>query len=155
MTADRPRKWILGDEILLEAARRMPSTMDQLREIRGLESRAIDAWGPTLLERIAAARTEPRETWPTLPPSRRLNMQQEALVDAMMAVIRLRGSQHKVSALALASRKQVERLILDGADVPLLHGWRAAIAGDEVQNLLRGKLGLEVHEGTLRTVAIS
>jgi hypothetical protein len=73
----------------------------------------------------------------------------------MMAVIRLRGSQHKVSALALASRKQVERLILDGADVPLLHGWRAAIAGDEVQNLLRGKLGLEVHEGTLRTVAIS
>lgn len=155
MTADRPRKWILGDEVLLEAARRMPSTTDQLREIRGLESRAIDAWGPMLLERIAAARTEPRETWPTLPPARRLDMQQEALVDAMMAVIRLRGSQHRVSASALASRKDVERLISDGADVPLLHGWRAAIAGEEVQNLLRGKLGLEVHEGTLRIVANS
>jgi ribonuclease D len=152
IASDRPRKWILGDDVLLELARHMPKNEEQLDRVRGLEPGTLKRHGQTLLGLLAAARGEPREQWPSLPPRHPLSPEQDALVDAMMALIRLRGAQQAVSPQNLASRKDLERLLAAEPDIPLLHGWRATLAGHEVQALLRGALRLEVHDGELRTV---
>lgn len=152
-TINRPRRWIIGDDVLLELARDMPSEKSRLQQIRGLEPSMIRRYGETLLELIAAVRIEPPEQWPAPPqPRLQLSPEQDALVDAMLAVVRLRGSQKAVSPQTLASRKDLERLVAGDTDVPLLHGWRAALAGREVQALLQGRLRLEVHDGELYTV---
>ena len=44
-------------------------------------------------------------------------------------------------------------MLVNEAVIPLLQGWRAALAGREVQALLRGELRLEVHDGQLCTVS--
>jgi len=87
-----------------------------------------------------------------LPVSRRLSQSQEALVDVMLAVVRLRGAQQGVSPQTLAGRQELERLLAGAEDVPLLHGWRAAVAGHEIEALLRGERRLEVQAGELRLV---
>lgn len=154
-TRNRPRKWILGDEVLLELARHSPPNGEALQRIRGLEPATLRRHGQALLELITAARHQPRDRWPRLPPRRPLSPEQEALVDVMMAVVRLRGAQKGISPQILASRKDLERLLTNDQDVPLLRGWRAAVAGHEVQALLRGELRLEVSAGELRTVAMA
>jgi ribonuclease D len=146
---NRPRRWILGDEVLLEMARLMPRNEAQLKLPRGLDVNAARRYGQTLLALIAAARQEPRDRWPSLPQHRRLSPEQEALVDALMAVVRLCGAREAVSPQILASRKDLERLVATDPNVPLLHGWRAVLAGHAVQDLLHGKSRLEIHNGEL------
>lgn len=152
---NRPRKWILRDDILVELARRMPKNLEQLKRVRGLESKVLERDGETLLDVIVLACSEPQQSWPSKPLMRpHLRPEQEALVDAMMALVRLRGAQQKVSPQFLANRKDLEHLLLDDrVDLPLLHGWRAALAGNEVQALIRGEVGLEVRDSELQVVA--
>lgn len=152
--ADRPRRWILSDEVLLDLARRQPETEDQLKRSRGLEATTLKRHGPALLELIAQGRAEPPEHWPQPVPRLKLDAEQEALLDAMMALVRLRGVQHAVSPQTLAGRRDLERLLAGDPDASLLHGWRARLAGREVAALLRGELRLEVHEGRLRSTAV-
>ena len=151
MDLDRPRRWILGDEILLDLARRRPSDERQLGKIRGLESGNIRRFGATLLELIARAGAEPRERWPRVVERPRLTPQQEALVDAMMALLRLLGQDKAISPQTLAGRRELEQVVL-GEEAPVLHGWRAALAGDEIQALLRGERVLRVYNGKLVVV---
>lgn len=55
-TVDRPRRWILRDETLLELARRMPADPESLRQIRGLDPSRLQQHGEILLGLIATAR---------------------------------------------------------------------------------------------------
>lgn len=154
IAANRPRRWILGDEVLLELARHLPGTLDRLERIRGLEPGFLRRQGETLLALIASARNTPAEQWPSAQPVRHtLDPAQEALVDAMTALVRWRGAEKGVSLQMLASRRDLESLLLGDADVPLLHGWRGALVGREVQALLRGELRIEVRRGHLCIVA--
>lgn len=129
---DRPRRWILGDIVLLELARRMPASMEQLQRIRGLPAATLQRHGALLLERIAAARAEPPEQWPLRSVRPRLTSEQMAQVDEWLALIAVRAREHDIPALACASRRDVENL-LAGLDSPLQHGWRAALVGRELQ----------------------
>ncbi|HRD50210.1 MAG: ribonuclease D [Candidatus Competibacter sp.] len=134
---DRPRRWIMGDAVLVELTRRMPKTLDDLQHIRGLPPATWQRHGETLLARIAAARAEPPEQWPT--PSRRLllNPEQEAQVDDLLTLITTRANQYHIPIRSVANREDVERL-LTGEDSPLRHGWRAALIGRELQADLGG-----------------
>lgn len=152
MASDRPRKWIAADELLLDLARVQPRDELQLGKLRTLEAATARRHGATLLTLITEARALPKESWPQLPPRRQLAAEQEALVDAMMAVVRLRGLQKGVSTAQLAARRELEQLIEGERDLPLLHGWRAGVAGREVLDLLEGRLALTVDDGELRTL---
>lgn len=148
-TSNRPRRWILKDEVLLDLAKQMPADEGRLRRIRGLEEGSVQRHGANLLRLIAEAKQLPKEQWPTLKEGQRLPPQQEPLVDVLMALLRERCQQQRISPSAVAGRRELERLVLGESDIPLLHGWRAAIAGQALQALLRGELMLLVESGRL------
>ena len=147
--SNRPRRWILKDEVLLDLARQMPADEGRLRRIRGLEDGNVQRHGEKLLKLIAAAKQLPKEQWPTLEEGRRLLPEQEPLVDMLMALLRERCQQQRISPSAVAGRRELERLVLGETDIALLHGWRAAIAGQDLQAMLRGELVLRVDDGRL------
>jgi ribonuclease D len=154
---NRPRKWIVGDDGLLELARNMPLTAEGLERTQGINAATTKRHGQTLVEVITAARNEPQEHWPTPPPPRRhvLSPTQEALVDIMMAIVRLRGSEIGIKPETLASRKDLERLATNQDCAHLFQGWRAAVAGREIDGLVRGTLHLEVRGGEIRTAPVT
>lgn len=152
MDKDKPRKWILSDDVLIDLARRTPSDERGLKKIRGLDDRAIERRGRKLLELIQEGRNKPKSEWPILKPRIRLEPEQEALADAAMAVLRQSALDAQISAGAIATRKDVEAVILGDEDNALLHGWRAHLAGDRIRGFLEGNVRLLASEGRLKLV---
>jgi len=151
--SDRPRRWVLKDEVMFDMAKLMPDSLDKLGRIRGLEKGTVERNGKRLLELIQQGRKMLKEDWPQLETVVRLTPQQEALVDAMMALVRLRAMEQQVSVSTLAPRREVECLLGDDADAALRHGWRAQLVGHDLERLLQGKLSLHVRKGRLEVVA--
>ncbi|HEC18756.1 MAG TPA: ribonuclease D [Gammaproteobacteria bacterium] len=145
--SNRPRRWILKDEVMVDIARRAPDQLSGLAKIRGIEERLLKRHGEALLQVIAEARASDPAGWPQKPQGRRLNPEQEAVVDMLMAVLRLRGLAHDVSPALLAGRKQVEALVAGDTDLPVLHGWRAELVGHDLQAVLAGEKVLRVVQG--------
>lgn len=151
MALDRPRKWILRDEVLVAIARAEPRDLPALKRIRGLEPAQLERVGQELMAAVQTAQEIPPGQWPQLEQAPRLSPEQEALADTMMALVRLRAAEHELSPAMLATRKSLERLAAGENDVAVLHGWRAAVAGDALRALLAGTLSLRVVDGWLRT----
>ncbi len=147
---DLPRKWVLKDDVMVELSRRMPRDANGLSQIRGLEPGQIRREGDALLGLIADGAGLPREQWPSEQRrGRHLGPAQEAMVDLLSAALRLIAAQHQLSPLAIASRKELEKLV-DGEDDCVLHeGWRHALAGKTLSALLRGEKQLLVRDGEL------
>jgi ribonuclease D len=142
--SNRPRRWILKDEVMVDLARRSPVDLEGLAKIRGIEERLLSKHGEALLKVIADAKATDPDTWPTRSKSQRLTAEQDAVVDLLLAVLRLRGNEHDVSPSLLASRKQLEALVLGDEESPVLHGWRAGLAGRDLQAVLSGEKSVRV-----------
>jgi ribonuclease D len=147
---DRPRKWILKDEVMLDMARRTPQNEAGLTAIRGFDGGMLARHGKILLALIEAGRTLPKAEWPQekLPPVR-LSENQLAQADLLAAALRLIGEQRAINGAAIASRKDLERLVGGERDLPLLKGWRKGIAGGLLLELLEGKRDLRIRDGVL------
>jgi ribonuclease D len=151
---DLPRKWVLKDEVMIELSRRIPSDMPGLSKIRGLEPGLIRREGQVLLDLIASGAEAPREQWPQDKARvKPLSANQDAMVDLLSAALHLVADQHQLSPLAIASRKELERMVRGEADCTLLEGWRHLLAGKALQELMQGKRQLIVDGGRLQLVA--
>ena len=148
---NKPRKWVLADDILITIAMQAPHKVDQLERIRGITPSFIQRYGKTLLDLIEQAKTLPKSEWPILSRRNALNPNQEALLDALMAIVKLQAASHQINNTALTSRHELESLIAGDQDIPLLHGWRHGLAGQQVLNFLNGHTSLSVANQQLHT----
>ncbi len=147
---DRPRRWIIKDDVLAELARTMPADNNKMGRIRGLEEATIRRYGTDLLAIIDKSRSRPKESWPVLPKIKRLAPGQDAVIDAMMALVRLLAADANLSPGMLASKKDLEQLILSGTEKSsLLHGWRRSVIGEPLLALLDGTTSLQIKNGLL------
>ncbi|MEJ2436212.1 MAG: HRDC domain-containing protein, partial [Pseudolabrys sp.] len=146
---NKPRKWVLKDDVLTDLARHGPTDLKHLERIRGLDNAMVNRFGRDLLAVIRDAAELPKAQWPEPAPRLQLSAGQDALVDAMMAVLRQCAEQHRVSVPTLAARRDLEAIAAGQRDVPLLHGWRAALAGEAIDALMNGRLCLRVRDGQL------
>ena len=149
---DKPRRWILKDEVLLDLARLMPDKLERLTKLRGLDDNSIRRHGDSLLTVIAHAKTLPKSAWPSPKGGARLSPEQEPLVDVLMALLRQRCQQQQVSPGAVAGRRDLERLVMGEQELSLQQGWRAEIAGRDLQRLLEGRLALLIANNRLDVV---
>ncbi len=143
---NHPRRWVLRDEVLVELARRMPENEAGLLKVRGLEAAAVKKMGRGLLEAIRRGGEKPREQWPDPAATRRLDSSQEATLDALSAAVRLIAAREGLSPAMLAGRKVLEQFLLGDPASPLRHGWRHALAGETLQELLEGRMVLRIGE---------
>jgi ribonuclease D len=139
MQADLPRRWILKDEVMAELARRQPRNTDGLKRIRGLEAGTLKRYGNELVELIGAAAHLPNSQWPrerNLSP--RLSPNQEAQVDLLMCSLRLLAEKHRITPTAVCNRRDLEEMVTGNRQLGLFRGWRKALAGDSLLQVLEG-----------------
>ncbi len=151
MQLDKPRRWVLKDEVLVEIARRMPRDGEAMARIRGLDKAALARYGTQLAALVAEAASQPPERWPVCGPPREVpSQEQSALVDMLMAIVRLKANSQNVTPAALASRRDLERLVLGDRDLDVLSGWRSVLVGNDLLAALDGDLWPRLVDGRLR-----
>lgn len=151
MDRDRPRRWILKDEVMLDLARFAPEKLEKLSQIRGIEARDIERSGRAIIEVISKAKQTPAEQWPILLKPEPLSNQQEALIDALMALLRKFCDEQFITPIAVASRKDIEKLVRGEKDLPLLQGWRNQIVGHHLTAFIEGHLSVTADTQQIHT----
>lgn len=148
MQANRPRKWILNDETLLDIARRQPRDLSDLGKLRDIGDKLLDRHGQALIEMVARSAELPTEA--LVDRKQRLSATQEPLVDILMGVLREQARRHQLSPAALGKRSDLEAMIAGEHDVTLLKGWRREAAGNALMDVLQNNTPVQVNDGRLQ-----
>lgn len=147
---DIPRRWVIGDESLVEIARRCPTDSAQLAAVRGVSDKLAKSAYSGLLAAVRAGMEMSEDELPRLDRRKRKPADIDGAVDLMAALVRLRAKQHDVAVPLLASRDDLEHLAAGDRDAsPLLEGWRRSMVGEELLELLDGALALTLVDGAL------
>lgn len=148
---NRPRRRIIPDDALIDIARQKPTSAEQIKRMRSLnKSRISSEEASQLLQRTNNALRMGKEHWPKHVKRHKLNMREEALVDALTSILKLKADEHKITPLNLANKKDLEGLLQGETDIPLMQGWRYSHAGQTIEQYLKGKGCLEARSGELR-----
>lgn len=152
---DVPRKWIITDEQIVEVCKREARTIDELFMVRGMRERMATREARAVVSLICKGLDLPSEKWPELDRASRNEPNVDAELDLMTALVRLRARQNGIAMQALASHaelSQVARGYTEGIDV--LRGWRRSMVGEELLDLLSGRLALSLGADGLSVTSI-
>lgn len=155
---DRPIPSVLSDAALVEVAKRRPTQMAQLEQIRGINESTLRRRGRAILEAAQRGRSRP-----PIPVEGARPAQPDALdapvIALSEALVRTRALEEELAYELIAARADLQRIVLalrDGKpppDVRTLRGWRREVVGDELLELLDGRRALTV--GPDRHVAVA
>jgi ribonuclease D len=150
---DRPVGSVLADQVVVEVARRRPSSLNELARIRGVHRSVLNRRGDGILAAVERGTQDPpipRER--VQPRSEPADAPVIALVEAWL---RARALQAGLAYELVSSRAELEGIV--GAarrgepepPVRTLTGWREQLVGDELRNLVSGRNAIAV-DGDLR-----
>ncbi len=143
MEKDQPRRRIAGDETLLDIAKLRPKSLQALAKLRDMPESLVNKQGEALLQCVSLAETMPKESWPKLNLPQRLDSAQEALVDALQAIMKLNAQQYQINITTLTSRKELDELVRGERELPILQGWRRHHGGEQLLEFMEGRSRLE------------
>ncbi len=147
LEVDRPRGWVLKDDVIIDIARRNPVDKAELAELRDMPPAVVKRRGAEILAALSAAGGAEA---PVLEPARpRLTPEQDGVVDLLAALTRKRAAEHGVAVGNLAARRELERLVLGERELEVLSGWKRETVGNALLAALDGKLALAVRDGKL------
>ena len=142
---DKPRKRIVSDEVLIDIARQKPAAVAQIFSLRSLQgSRLPQEDAQVLLDCIQQAQQLPQSAWPKPVKYRKLGEDEDALVDALTALLKQQATRSQINISCIANRKQLEVLVSGERDISLLQGWRLHHGGQILLDFLDGKTTLSV-----------
>ena len=142
---NRPRKWILSDDILLDLSRQQPSNKKELFEIRGLSPERVEKNHSLWLELIQAGKDCNESDMPEMSRSKKPTPTQNILIDMLMLVLQIQAKKHGITPAVIASRKQVANMIQSG-DSTLSDDWRGAMVNEPFADVIAGKKILRVND---------
>jgi ribonuclease D len=147
---NRPVQGVISDVALVELARRKPSSHGDLEKIRGLGSSGQGRLAEELLQAVARASRRPLDPPPLLPRPPAPQPDDAPLVALAEALLRARAREAGLAYELLAARANLQAIIAaaragtEEADVRTLRGWRRELVGEELLELLDGRLSLSV-----------
>jgi ribonuclease D len=149
-TQDRPVGSVLPDPALVELAKRRPSDLKALEQIRGLHPPTIKRRGEAILAAIAEGREA--EPIPRDEARGRSDSSDAPLIALSEALLRARALEAGLAYELIASRSELEQIVSAARrsepepDVRTLSGWRRELVGDDLRDLLAGHSAVAVGE---------
>lgn len=131
---NRPRGWIVDDELVYRLAERRPQSRAQLAEL-GLPPKTYERHQDALLTAIAASAGDPQIA---LARDERLSPAQKAQLAKLREVVQATATALGVPPGLLAPRADLDALLYDGpaAKARALTGWRRAVIGEPLLGAL-------------------
>mgnify|MGYP001397709323 CR=1 FL=1 len=153
---NRPKTWLLRDEVIFDMAKLQPESVTDLVNIRSINERTVARYGRKLCELISTAKNNEPQPLKQKDRAIKKNQQHEAILDILTALVRIRAEENSLNPTILATRKDLEVLLFNEEDdCPLLHGWRYSMAGKELVGLLKGELLFGIQADKLTVIEIT
>jgi ribonuclease D len=150
---NRPKTWLLRDEVIFDMAKLQPESVADLANIRSINERTVSRYGRKLCELIIAAKNNEPKPLQEKDRNFKKNQHHEAILDILTALVRIRADENSLNPTILASRKDLEALLFgEEEDCQLLHGWRYSMAGKELLGLLKGELLFGIQTDKLKVI---
>lgn len=148
---DRPRRYILSDDQLIDIVKSRPKKIADIQRRRGFNEGLIRQYGQAILDCVSEGQQIPKESWPDTGKGKPLSANQEVIADLLMGLLKHQARLNAVSVPSMASRKEVEGLVKGKRDIPLLSGWRYQLGGKTLLEFLEGDLKLAIDDHQLVT----
>lgn len=130
---NRPRQWIVRDNVLLDIAFKLPTSLTQLESIEGLPPKLVNRAGRDLLELISAAGRDQNGYEPPQPP----NEAQKALLKELQSRVADCANDLSLAAETVASKRELSALIISGSrESRVFSGWRRELIGESLLQML-------------------
>jgi ribonuclease D len=133
---DRPRGWVLKDDLLVELAQARPTTIEQLGRYRGIGASMLQRHGDAILECLEGSTGGTDLSTPRPAP---MTADEEDLLELLQVTTRLRARELGVSAQSLATRKDLTAHIRGDGNGGLQQGWRRAALGEILDDVVAGR----------------
>jgi len=154
-TQDRTVQSVLADPVLVEIAKRKPSTPGQLHDIRGAGQSAVRRRTEEVLKAVRRGHERPHEPLEETARHRPPDPEDAPLVALAEALVRARTREADLAYELVAARADLQAIVTAwraGGEAPVrtLQGWRRELVGAELLRLLNGEVSLSVRDGRLR-----
>ena len=139
---DVPVRTVVSDIALVGIAQRTPSSLEELKAIRGVDGRHTSAQvGPAILDVVKAARDLPTPQ-PIKPRGAELDKALRPVVSLVTSWVSQVARDADLDPAVLATRGDVESFLTDGRDSRLDEGWRQDLIGAPIKMLVRGEAAI-------------
>ena len=146
---NRPKNWLIRDDLLLELAKLQPENINALAKIHNMGDRTVNRYGKIICQLITQAKLNPPKVLVDKNKPVKKTQSQEAILDLLTAFVRLRADENAMNPTILASRKELEKLLFNDDNNAILSGWRYSMVGKELENLLAGQINLSIDQHKL------
>ena len=150
-SADRTVQSVLADAVLVEVAKRRPSSVRDLEQVRGVHPAQLRRRGQEILAAVERGRT--REV-PPLDAGQRVpapNAVDAPIIALCEALVRARSRRAAIAYELLTTRADLQAIVeawrrdAEPPPVRALTGWRRELVGEDLMRLLAGELSLRVN----------
>ena len=119
---NRPRRWIMSDEVLMRIAKNPPENLKSLKAITEMPQRLADHSGMDILSELRDS--ENAEPCTLLDANLPLERPDKKSLQALQERVRLRAETLGIQDEVLATRKEMEELLLGRPSGRIHSGWR-------------------------------
>jgi len=134
---NRPRRWIITDDIIMDLAIQQPKDKQAITEMRGAgnqHQRNASIW----LKIIQSAQALPKSELLTLPRFTKISKKQSIIIDLLMAAVKEQARIHNVPPALITSRKKLEKMLAD-KKTQLPNDWRGKLVNEKLRDILEGE----------------
>lgn len=155
MATDTPPRQVLPDLAILGIAQKVPTTLEELGQARGVDERhRRGTIGRELLAAVERGMHEPAD--PPVADVDDLDRSLRPAVTLVSAWVSEVARREKIDTALLATRQDLVALLRGDTDARLAQGWRAELLGDDVKRLVAGSAGLTFDgAGRLRLIDVA
>lgn len=152
---DVPRSRVYKDDALLELASTRPTNVEELGRSRLLmrEGRKADI-AEGILAAVRAGMEMKPEDFPKVDNSREQLQVNTALADLLRVLLKAKSEEAGVAPKLIAATSELDALSAGQRDLPMLHGWRKEVFGDDALRLCRGEIALSAAGGAVRVLTV-
>lgn len=150
---DQPARRVLRDDLLIELARRKPTTTQDLIATRDLNRKNMFKLAPELIQRIAKAQQIPNDQLPQHidNPNNQQNQDEQVIGKLLGIALANRCAEMNVAQTLVGTAADLRQLVRyhvykeHSEEKPrLMVGWRAEVCGDLLTDVLDGKISMRV-----------
>ena len=130
---NRPRQWILRDNVVINIAHALPESTGALARVEDMPSKLVTRAGNELVRIVEKASRSGSDYKPPDPP----NEAQKSLLKKMQTAVQECASDLGMAAEIIASRKELSGVIIGGnRRSRVFDGWRRDLIGGRLKELL-------------------